>query len=208
MSMVTRFVYWVLAIESQKRFVQGYRELFLVSAVLFNFSNIACVSAKNRSVPTLSENDPDPIKTRASFDADQFALRGCNDTLLIDMKNKNVVPKSTKFDDQLAAYEYHSADAIIFIPKDVNPQNDSKFILLYSIVTNLGAFDFTKPFSGKTLSEVEAFFKAKFDGSQSVEYTVNSGKKSITLHTEGADIEFHSHKDRINRIDFDCSSHD
>jgi hypothetical protein len=198
----------VRAIKSQKRFIQGYRELLLVGAILFNFSNIACVNAKNPGVTTRSENDIDRMRNPTSFDADQFALSGCNDTLLRDMKKKNVVPKSMKFDNETAAYEYQSADAIIFIPKEVNLHNDGKFILLYSIVTNLRAFDFTKPFYGKTLSEVEGFFKANFNGSKSVSYKVNPSKKSITLDTEATDIEFHSNKDRINRIDFQCSNNE
>jgi hypothetical protein len=198
----------VLAIKSKKRFIQGCREFLLIGAILLNFINIACVSAKTGGVTTGSENDVDQLKNLASFDADEFALSGCNDTLFRYMKKKNVVPKSMKFDNQTAAYEYQSSDAIIFIPKEVNLHNDGKFILLYSIVTDLRAFDFTKPFYGKTLSEVEGFFKANFAGSKSVGYTVNPSKKSITLDTEATDIEFHSNKDRINRIDFQCSNNE
>jgi hypothetical protein len=200
----------VPAIKSKKRVIQGYRELLLIGAILFNFSNVACVSAKNRGVATRGENDVDHLKDLKSFDADQFSLSGCNGTLLRDMKNKNVVPKSTKFNDE-AAYEYQSADAIIFIPKRMhveNLQNDSRFILFYSIVTNLRAYDFTKPFYGQTLSDVEGFFKANFDNSKSVVYTVDPGKKSITLHTESTDIELHSKKDKIDRIDFQCANND
>jgi hypothetical protein len=197
----------VLAIKSKKRFIQGYRELLLIGAILLNFSDIACVSAKSGGATTGSDNDVDQLKNLASFDADQFALSGCDDTLLRDMKNKNVVPKSVKYDDRIAAYKYQNAGVMIFIPKHVNPHNNTGFVLFSSIVTNLRAYDFTKPFYGKTLSEVESFLASNLDGSK-FDYTINPSQRIITMHTEATDIEFYSNKGRIYRIDFQCDSHD
>jgi hypothetical protein len=196
----------VLAIKSKKRFIQGYREFLLVGAILLNFSNIACVSAKNGGVTTGTENDVDQLKNLASFDADKFALSGCDDTLLRDMKNKNVVPKRIKYDDRIAAYKYQNSSGMIFIPKHLDPHNNTGFVLFSSIVTNLKAYDFTKPFYGKTLSEVEGFLASNLDGSK-FDYTINPSQKSITMHTEGTDIEFYSNKGGIYRVDFQCDSH-
>jgi hypothetical protein len=105
------------------------------------------------------------------------------------------------------AAKYQNADATIVLPKRPNPDNHTGFVLFFSIVTNLQAYDFTRPFYGKTMSEVESFFKASNFGA-SAGYTLEPDKYTIRLSTEGVDMEFHSNKDVINRIDFYCDSHD
>jgi len=195
----------VLAIKSKMRLIRGYRELLLSCAMIFNSHDIACVSAENRRATMVS--DIDRIPNATSFDAEKFGLSGCDNTLLRDMKHKNVVPKSVRYNERIPAYKYQNADATIFIPKKVNPHNTTGFVLFSSIVTNLKAYDFTKPFQGKTLSEVEGFLASHLDGSK-FEYKIDPSRKIITLSTEGTDIEFYSNKDETYRIDFHCDSHD
>jgi hypothetical protein len=197
-------------IESRKRFIRGYRNFFLAGAIFFNAGNIERVSAEDRDATAWSKNDTSQINSLASFDAEQFSLSGCNSTLLRDMKKKNVVPKSIKYNNE-AAYKYENADATVFVSKNLNPQvsrDDSWFSLFDTVVTNLRAYNFTKPFHGKTLSDVEGFFKAKYEGSQRAGYKVDPSRKYITLNTEGADIVFYANKGGIYRIDFQCSNHD
>lgn len=191
------------AIKDWKRNIWRYRELILIGTILCSSS--MCNGAENRGAIA---NYVDQINDLSSFDADKFVLSGCNSTLLKDMKKRNVVPKSKKWEDE-EAYEYESADATIWVPKYPSPgavDDDSRISLFYSIVTNLEAYDFTRPFHGKALSEVEGFFKAKYEGSRGVGYTVDQIKKSITLHTEAADVELHSDKAGIYRADFQCDN--
>ena len=195
------------ATKSGKKFIRVYCERFLIVAIFFNSS--ICVGAEDRVATTPAQAGAD--QAFALFDADKFALSGCNSTLLKDMKKRNVAPKRTKFGTE-AAYEYRSANAVITVPRNPNQEvarDDNRISLWFSTVTNLNAYDFTRPFHGKALSEVERFFKAKYEGSQRVGYTVDPNKKSITLDTEALDMEFHSNKDGIvYHIDFNCGAHD
>lgn len=194
--------------KAMKSFVRSYRALFLAGAIFFNPGYVVYVSAEDRDATVRNENGAN--QSSASFDADRFGLTACNSTLLKDMKKKNVVPKRAKFGSE-AAYEYQNADAMIIVPKYPNlevARDDGRISLIHAAVMNLKAYDFTRPFYGKTLPEIEAFFKANFEGLQSVGYKVDPGRRGILLNTEAMTIEFHFNKDRVYSIDFHCASHD